>query len=149
MGVTTTTTTNFLGTLTADSAGKLDVLGHDGDTLGVDGAKVGVLEEADEVGFAGFLEGHDGGALESQLGLEVLSDLADEALEGQLADQKLGALLVTTDLTEGDCAGPVTMRLLDSSGGWGALTCCLGGQLFAWSLSSGRFTGGLLGTSHA
>lgn len=25
--------------------GKLDVLGHDGDTLGVDGAQVGVLEE--------------------------------------------------------------------------------------------------------
>ena len=47
--MTTTTTTNFLGTLTADSAGKLDVLGHDGDTLGVDGAKVGILEKSDLV----------------------------------------------------------------------------------------------------
>ena len=33
-----------LGTLSADTAGQLDVLGHDGDTLGVDGAQVGVLE---------------------------------------------------------------------------------------------------------
>ena len=37
---------------------------HDGDPLGVDGAQVGVLEEADEVGLAGLLQGHHGGALE-------------------------------------------------------------------------------------
>ena len=40
---------NFLGTLATDTAGKLDVLGHDGDTLGVDGAQVGILEETDQV----------------------------------------------------------------------------------------------------
>ena len=33
-----------LSSLSTDAAGQLDVLGHDGDTLGVDGAKVGVLE---------------------------------------------------------------------------------------------------------
>ena len=38
-----------LSTLSTDAAGELDVLGHDGDTLGVDGAQVGVLEETDEV----------------------------------------------------------------------------------------------------
>lgn len=31
--------------LAAETAGQLDVLGLDGDTLGVDGAQVGVLEE--------------------------------------------------------------------------------------------------------
>ena len=36
------------GALTADSAGELHVLGHDGDSLGVDGAQVGVLEEAEK-----------------------------------------------------------------------------------------------------
>ena len=36
-----------LSTLSADTAGKLDVLGHDGDTLGVDGAQVGVLKKTD------------------------------------------------------------------------------------------------------
>ena len=38
-----------LGALATDAAGQLDVLWHDGDTLGVDGAEVGVLEEADNV----------------------------------------------------------------------------------------------------
>ncbi|XP_030301208.1 uncharacterized protein LOC103531178 [Calypte anna] len=33
------------GALAADAPGQLDVLGHDGDALGVDGAQVGVLEE--------------------------------------------------------------------------------------------------------
>ena len=37
--------------------GPADVLWHDGDTLGVDGAEVGVLEETDEVSLAG-LAGH-------------------------------------------------------------------------------------------
>ena len=39
-----------LGALATDAAGQLDVLWHDGHTLGVDGAKVGVLEEANQVG---------------------------------------------------------------------------------------------------
>ena len=137
-----------LSALATDAAGQLDVLGHDGDTLGVDGAQVGVLEETDQVGFAGLLKSHDGGALEAELGLEVLSDLTDQALEGQLADEKLGALLVATDLTESDGTGPVTVRLLHSAGGWGGLASCLGGQLLTGSLSSGRFASGLLGTGH-
>ena len=36
--------------LTADAAGELYVLGHDGDTLSVDGAQVGVLKKANQVG---------------------------------------------------------------------------------------------------
>ena len=56
-----------LGTLTTDTAGKLYVLGHDGHTLGVDGAQVGVLEEIDQVSLAGLLESHDGGGLGTQV----------------------------------------------------------------------------------
>ena len=44
-----------LSPLSTDPPGELDVLGHDGDPLGVDGAEVGVLEEADQVGLAGLL----------------------------------------------------------------------------------------------
>ena len=58
----------------------------DGDTLGVDGAQVGILEERDEVCLNGLLESTDGGALEAQIGLEVLSDFTDKTLEGELAD---------------------------------------------------------------
>ena len=46
-----------LGPLAADPPGQLDVLGHDGHPLGVDGAQVGVLEQADQVGLAGLLRG--------------------------------------------------------------------------------------------
>ena len=139
---------NFLSTLSTDATSELDVLGHDGHTLGVDGAQVGVLEKTNKVGLASLLEGHDGGALEAEISLEVLGDLTDKTLEGQLADQELSGFLVTTDLTESDGSRPVTVGLLDTSGGWCTLASGLGGQLLAGSLSSGRFTGGLLGTSH-
>ena len=35
----------------------------------MDGSQVSVLEEGDEVGLGGFLEGHDGGGLEAEVGL--------------------------------------------------------------------------------
>ena len=37
--------------LTADPLGELDVTLHDGDPVRVDRAEVGVLEEANEIGF--------------------------------------------------------------------------------------------------
>ena len=139
---------NNLRALSADAAGELDVLGHDGDALGVDGAKVGVLEEANEVGLGGLLEGKDGRSLEAEVGLEVLGDLADETLEGKLADEEVGRLLVAADLTEGDGSGAITVGLLDTSGGGGRLAGGLGGELLAGGLASGGLAGGLLGTSH-
>ena len=53
--------------------------------------------------------------MESKIGLEVLCNFPNETLEGQFTDQKLSRLLVTTDFTERDCTGTVTMRLLDTS----------------------------------
>ncbi|KAI7288112.1 hypothetical protein KC345_g165 [Hortaea werneckii] len=91
-----------LRTLATETAGKLDVLGLDGDTLGVDGAQVGVFEERDQVGLNGLLQSADGRALEAEVGLEVLGDLTNQTLERQLADQELSRLLVATDLTESD-----------------------------------------------
>jgi len=137
-----------LSTLTTDPPGKLNVLGHDGDPLGVDGAQVGVLKQANQVGLAGLLQGHDSRALEPQVGLEVLSNLPHQALEGQLADEELSGLLVPPDLTEGHCARPVPVWLLHAPGGRGALPGGLGGQLLPGGLASGGLPGGLLGTSH-
>ena len=68
----------------------------------MDGAQVGVFEEGDEVGLNGLLESTDGGGLETEVRLEVLSNLTDQTLEGELADQELGRLLVATDFTESD-----------------------------------------------
>ena len=140
--------TDFLSTFTTDSAGQLDVLGHDGDTLGMDGTQVGVFKQTNQVSFTGLLQSHNSRALESQVGLEVLCDFSHQTLEWQLADEKFSALLVPTDLTESHSSRPVTMGLLNSSSGWGTLTSSLGGQLFPGGLSSSGFTGCLLGTSH-
>jgi hypothetical protein len=52
--------TSSLGSLSSESTSELEVFGLDGDSLGVDGAQVGVLEERDEVCLRGFLESHDG-----------------------------------------------------------------------------------------
>ena len=53
------------GTFTADATGKLDVLGHDGYTFGVDGAKVRVFEKAYHVSLGSLLQ------CEHCLGLET------------------------------------------------------------------------------
>ena len=125
-----------LGALATDAAGELDVLGHDGHALGVDGAEVGVLEEADEVSLGRLLEGEDGGGLEPEVGLEVLGDLADEALEGELADEELGGLLVLADLTESDGTGPVAVGLLRATDDGVGFPSCLEGELGARGLAS-------------
>jgi hypothetical protein len=49
-----------------------------GDTLGVDGSQVGVLEQGDEVSLSGLLKSHDGGGLETQVGLK--SRMSDHEL---------------------------------------------------------------------
>ena len=132
----------------ADAPGQLDVLGHDGHPLGVDGAQVGVLKQTDEVGLAGLLESHDSRALEPEVSLEVLGDLSDQTLEGELADEQLGGLLVPPDLPEGDGSRPVSVRLLHSTSGRSRFPGSLGSQLFTRSFSSSGLTSSLLGTSH-
>ena len=87
-----------LGTLSTDSTSQLDVFRHDGNPLGMDGTEIGVLKETDEVSLTGLLQSHDSGALEPQVSLEVLGNLPDQMLEGQLSDKKLCRLLVPPDL---------------------------------------------------
>ena len=132
----------------------------------MDGGKVSVFEKGDEVSLGGFLESHDGGGLETQVGLEVLSDLTDETLEGELPDEEFGRLLVTTDFSQSDGTGAEPVRLLhttsdlrislergrrENEGGnayRGLLASRLSGELLPWGLATGGFAGSLLGTSH-
>ena len=137
-----------LRALATDAAGKLDVLGEDGHTLGVDGAEVGVLEEADEIGFRGLLESHDGRGLEAEVRLEVLGDLAHEALERQLAQEELRRLLVATDLAERHGAGAVAVGLLDAASGGRRLAGGLGGERLAGRLATGGLARSLLRACH-
>ena len=45
-----------LRSLPSDSSGQLDVLGHDGDSLCMDGAQVGVFEQPYKIGLCCFLK---------------------------------------------------------------------------------------------
>ena len=87
---------------TPDTPRQLHILGHDRDALAMDGAKVAVLEEADEMRLGGLLQGEDGGALPPvRLPGHVGLDLADETGEGEAADQQVGRVLVGSDLLQG------------------------------------------------
>ena len=114
----------------------------------MDGTQVGVLEEPHQVGLARLLQRHHRRALEAQVGLEVLRDLAHQPLERQLADQQLRGLLVTANLAQSYRAGPVAMRLLHAAGGRRALAGRLSGQLLARRLATGGLPSSLLSTSH-
>ena len=135
--------------LTTDSAGKLHVLWHDSDSLGVDGAEVGVLEKADHVSLRGLLEGEDGAGLEAELVSVLRGDLTDESLEGQLPDEELGALLESSDLTESDGAGSESVGSLDTAGGGlGLFGGSLVSDVLPWVLGAGVLASGLLGAGH-
>ena len=82
----------------------------------MDGAQVGVIEQGNQVGFGSLLKGKHGRALETELLLELVGDLADESLEGQLADEEIGGLLVLPDLPEGYGSGLEAVGLLDTGG---------------------------------
>ena len=114
----------------------------------MDGSKVGILEKTNKVSLGRLLKSEHGGTLEAKIGLEILSDLTDKSLERKLADEELGRLLVTTDLTKSDGTGSVSVGLLDTASGRGRLAGSLGSELLARSLSSGGFTCGLLCAGH-
>ena len=75
--------------VSSDSLGELKVFGHDGNSLGMDSAEIGVFEQRDQVCFSGFLEGEHGLGLESNLLLELQGDFFDHSLEGQFSNQEL------------------------------------------------------------
>jgi len=137
-----------LSSLASDSASKLDVLGHDGHTLGVDGSQVGVLEKTDEVCLSGLLKSQYSTRLESEIGLEVLCNLAYESLERKLSDEKLSALLVASDLSQSHSTRSISVGLLDSSSRGSGLAGSLGSELLSRGLSSCGLARGLLSSSH-
>jgi hypothetical protein len=125
-----------LSSLSADASSELDVLSHDGDTLGVDGSQVSVLEKTNKVGLSSLLKGQNSARLESQVSLEILSDLSDQSLEWKLTDEELGTLLISSDLTKSDGSWSISVGLLDSSGGRSGLSGSLGSELLSGGLSS-------------
>jgi hypothetical protein len=67
----------------------------------VQGTQVGVLKEPDDVCLGRLVQREHGIGLEAHHGLIAsLRDLAHQPLEGLLADQQLGGLLVRPDLAK-------------------------------------------------
>ncbi|KAH9971727.1 histone H3, partial [Lactifluus volemus] len=99
------------------TARKSKIFWLDGNTFRVDGSKIGILKEGNEVGFCSLLQGHNSRRLETQVGLKVLRNFAHKTLEGELPDEKLGRFLVTTNLAECDRSGTEAMRLLHTTRG--------------------------------
>ena len=116
-----------LGTLTTDTTSKLDILWHNSHTLSMNSTQVGILKKTNKVRLTRLLQRQDGGRLETQIGLEILSNLTHKTLEGGLTDQKISRLLILANLTKSDSTGTVTVGLLDTPGGGGGLACGLGG----------------------
>merc|ERR1719233_2474235 len=114
----------------------------------MDGTQVGVLEQSHQVGLASLLQSHHGRALEPEVGLEILGNLPHQALEGELADQQLGGLLVPPDLPERHRAWPVPVRFLHPSCCWGRLASSFGSELLTGSFPTSRLSGSLLRTGH-
>lgn len=52
----------------------------------------------------------NGGALETQVGFEVLGNLSNQTLEWQLTDQQLSGLLIPTNLTQSHSTGPADRK---------------------------------------
>ena len=139
------------GSLAPDSSGELHVLGHDGNSLGVDSAEVGVLEESDHVSLSGLLESEDGGGLESEVSLEIVGDFSNESLEGEFSNEELSRFLESSDLSEGDGTGLEAVGSLDTGGGDGSRGFALGrlvGNGLSGGLGRGSLSSGMLGSSH-
>ena len=127
-----------LRALATDTTGQLNVLGHDGNALGllfseerrdklvrlfwvptaldhtnnkrtVDSTQVSILKEANQIGFRGFLQSQHRRSLEAQIALEILRNLTDQTLEGQLANQEIRRLLVATNLSKRHSSGAVAV----------------------------------------
>ena len=114
----------------------------------MDGAQVGVLEQADQVSLRRFLQSQNCVALEAKISLEILGNLPDQALERQLPNKQLSALLILPDLTESNGTRPIPVRLLHTASGWGTLASSLGSQLLPRGLTTSALTSSLFSTSH-
>ncbi len=113
--------------LSADSASKVQVLLHHGDSIGVDGTKVGILKQTSDVALGSFLKGDKSGALEAELGVDTIRYCANKALERSPRKHELDRFLVSLNFSDGDCAGSESAFLLNSTLSGGSLLLCFGG----------------------
>ena len=68
----------------------------------MDGTQVGIFKKRDKISLYRFLESSDCRRLESKVGLKILRNFTNQALERKLADQELGGFLIATNFAKSD-----------------------------------------------
>jgi hypothetical protein len=96
--------------------------------------------------------------LEPEIHVELLGDLANQPLEGKLANQQVGGFLIPPYLTEGYSARSIAAADFTTPAGESVtrmparkqltLPGGLGGEVLSWGLAASRLACCLLGTSH-
>ena len=129
--------------------------GVDGAASGMDRAKLRVFQNADEVGFSCLMKGYKSLSLEAKVVLVILSDFLDHAMEGRGSNQQVSALLITSNLTQGNSSRTEAMGLLNSQRResfrldcWAGYHRSLASQHHSRHLSSSGFARCLLRASH-
>ena len=131
-----------------DLDSQLNILSLQSNSLGVDTVALGVVQNNTHPHLHGLLQTDHSGSLEPEVRSDSVGVLSDHPLERELTSQDLGALLVSSDFSEGDGSRLESVRLLQSSGSRSSLSRYLGGELFTWGFSSSRFTSGLFSSCH-
>ena len=129
-----------LWAFSAETSSKLHILGLNSNSLSMNSTQIRILKQTDKICLNSLLKSTNSTTLEPQIRLEILCDFPDKSLEGELANEKFGGFLVTTDFSKSDGTGSVTMGFLDTACCRSRFTCCFWGELFARGFASGGFT---------
>lgn len=76
--------------VSSDSFGQLKIFRHNSHSLGMNSAKVSILEKGNQISLSSFLKSQHGLALESYFLFPFLGNLTDHPLEWQFSDQQIG-----------------------------------------------------------
>lgn len=131
-----------------DLAHKIHVLWENGNALGMNGAKIGILEEPDQIGLGRILQREKCITIKAQIALEHLCDFTDKTNKWDFAQQQIRILLVSTNLHERPGPRTVSMGLLHTTSWPGSLASSPIWQRHARPLSALSLASCLFGTCH-
>ena len=92
---------NRLGALSPNTSGQLDILWHDRDTFGVNGAQVSVFKKTEEICLCRLLQCQDCPTGKVEPAFKVLGNLPYQSLKGKPPYQKFSRLLKPDESHEG------------------------------------------------
>ena len=97
--------------LPSDMSGQLDILRHDCDAFGMNGAQVSVFKKTDEMCLCRLLQCQDCPTGKVEPAFKVLGNFPYQSLKGKPPYQKFSRLLKPTNLTKGHSTRPIPVWL--------------------------------------